>query len=339
MDRLRVGVVGTGWVATARHLPALTRDPRVVVEGVCDRNEERARQVAARFGVATYADMDAVGAAGLDAVFVATSPWSHAEVTVAALDAGSHVFCEKPMAMDESEAQAMVRAAESSGRLLCVSHNFLFSRSVDRARRLLGGEQASYVMGLQLSSLKRRLPSWHASLPGGLLQDESPHLLYLLSHFCGWPLTLDHARATGPMKGQIPSTVELLVRGPVCAGQITMSFDSAVSEWHVGIVTRSRVVGLDLFRDICTGIGPDGTHRASDIARTSARVVADHVAGFATSGANLALGRQFWGHDVLISRFVEACRAGGPSPVDPRVAMSIVTLTDRLLDDIGLVRH
>jgi predicted dehydrogenase len=310
-----------------------------LVEGVCDRNEERARQVAARFGLATYTGVDDMCATGLDAVFVATSPWSHAEVSIAALEAGSHVFCEKPMAMNESEAQAMVQAAESADRLLCISHNFLFSRSVDRARRLLRGELPSYVMGLQLSSLKRRLPSWHAALPGGLLQDESPHLLYLLSSFCGWPLTLDHARAIWPHKGQSPSTVELLVQGAGCPGQVTMSFDSAVSEWHVGIVTSSRVVGLDLFRDICTGVGPDGSHRASDIARTSARVFADHVAGFATSGANLALGRQFWGHDVLISRFIEACRSGGQSPVDPRVAMSIVGLTDRILDDIGLVRR
>ena len=86
---------------------------------------------------------------------------------------------------------------------------------------------------------------------------------------------------------------------------MTMQFEAPVSEWHVGLMSATQVIDLDLFRDIAVRLPSDGAHQARDIARSSARVVLGHVAGFAGSGMRLVARKQRWGHDVLISEFID----------------------------------
>lgn len=335
--KVRVGLAGAGWVMTARHLPAFLAHPQTEVVAVYDRQLARAEALARRAGrdVRAHSDLDAFLDEGLDAVSVATSPWSHRDIAVAALDRGAHVFTEKPMAMNSEQAQDMVAAATAADRVLCVSHNFLFSRSVQRADSLTAGAPVDYVSGVQLSSEGRRLPTWYRGLPGGLMFDEAPHMLYCMNHYLGGSLRLDHARGTFAEDGH-PRTVELLLRGRTGIGQITMVFCAAVSEWHLNLSTPTGVVSLDLFRDIAMRLGPDGHHGALDIARTSAGAVAGHLGGFARSGARLLTGRQHWGHDVVIGRFVDATLGRCPSPVRLEDAVDVVSITDSILDALDL---
>ncbi len=332
MRELRVGVAGAGWVARNRHIPALDACPRARVVAVYDRDVRRARSAAEEFGVAAVDTVEGLLGQGLDAVSVCTSPWSHAEIAVAALEADLHVLVEKPMALDLSEATAMAESAKRAGRLLCVSHNFLFSRSVRKAERLLAGEKLSYGLGLQVSSDRRRLPSWYRELPGGLFLDESPHLFYTLQHFLG-RLDVEGVRTLGDAAS--PDGVEIWLRGPRGPGQVTMVFAAPVSEWHVGLVGAERVVGIDLFRDIAVQARSDGAHRAGDVFRTSLALAGGHGAGFVSSGMRLATGRQFWGHDELVRLFVDAALYGGASPVDLADALNVVRVTDEVLADMG----
>ena len=330
----RVGVIGTGWVAQERHIPSFQAIPGVEVAGVYDRREDQARQVAHRFGIPFAARRrEDLLDADLDAVSIATSPWSHAEHTCMALESGLHVFCEKPMALGADEASAMAEAASAAAKTLTVSHNFLYARSSQLARRYLGADPGlSWVGATQLSSAARRLPEWYRDLPGGLLFDEVPHLLYLLRDWCG-PLSLARASATWREDGH-PAVVQALFSGHVPA-QATMIFGAPLSEWHVTLVGRVRVVDLDLFRDIAVRLPSDQTHSALDIARTSAKAVADHGVGFAASGLALVRGRQRWGHDRLIRAFVRAARGLGPNPVPLPDALDVVRMSDELLDGIG----
>jgi len=330
----RVGVVGTGWVARNRHIPCLRSIPGVEVAGVFDRRIDRARDAARQFGIDVVAeDAAELFDAGLDAVVVATPPWTHAGYARSALAAGLHVFCEKPMALDATEAASMAEAATSGGRILTVSHNFGFSRATRLAREWLGpAPDLLIATAVQLSSERRRLPDWYRDLRGGLLFDEVPHLLYTLRQWCG-PLEITSARATRQADGH-PGVVEVELSGAVPARAVLV-FGAPVSEWHVTLVGRRRVADLDLFRDIAVRVGPDGPHPAADIARTSARAMLDHGIGFAGSGIRMLGGRLYWGHDRLIAAFVDACRGNRDNPVPLDEALDVVAMTDRLLALIG----
>jgi hypothetical protein len=91
-----------------------------------------------------------------------------------------------------------------------------------------------------------------------------------------------------------------------------------------------------LFRDIALTIRPDGRHGALDITRTSATAVAGHLTGFARTGTRLLTRRQFWGHDVIIHRFIDATLGRGSSPVPVQDALNVVELTDNVITALHL---
>ncbi len=267
---LAVGVIGAGWVATARHIPSFQRDPRVRVEALLEPAPQRARDAARRYHIPhTYSELPAFLAHGLDVVAICTPPWTHAPLAIEALRRGCHVLVEKPMAMSVEEASQMVEAAKEAGTSLCIAHNFLFSRSMRKAMLLLErGDvgQVQHAIALQLSSPQRRLPSWYPDLPGGLFFDESPHMVYLLRRFLG-DLTVQQAwgQAAPPDVAQTLDRVEARLQGAWGSAHLSMSFRSPISEWLLMVVGTKRVLVLDVFRDILMVQSPDGAHGTGDV--------------------------------------------------------------------------
>src|SRR5262249_3865604 len=126
----RVAVIGCGRIATRQHLPAFSRAAQAgacTLVGGCDIDRERAEAAARSYGGAAFHSADALLArARPDVVSIATLPSSHRELVVQALDAGCHVLCEKPVAMQVGEADEMVRAAERAGRLLSICFQYRY---------------------------------------------------------------------------------------------------------------------------------------------------------------------------------------------------------------------
>jgi len=122
--RLRIGVVGVGLLGT-RHARLWAQQPDVELVGVADARRERADDVAAAWGapVAAASVDELLSRARPDAISVATPDFLHREPVVAALRAGVHVLCEKPLAMTTEDAAAMVEAARRAGRHLMVNHS------------------------------------------------------------------------------------------------------------------------------------------------------------------------------------------------------------------------
>lgn len=333
---LRVGIVGAGWVATARHIPAFKRAKGCEIVGIVDPKIERGRATARRYNIAlAVRTLDELLDHRVDVVSICTPPWTHAELARKALKAGVHVFTEKPMATTTADAASMLVAAQEARKTLCVSHNFLFSRSARRAQKALAARPAErplHVAAIQLSSSSRRLPSWYERLPGGLFFDEAPHMIYLLRHFLG-DLRLVGATATrGPSDSrQLYRSVQASFESKTGSASLLMVFDSPVSEWLISIITPSRVVILDLFRDICVVLGTDRSHGPKDVLRTSLSAMWQHVVGVATSGVRYYAGRLFYGHDVLIERFARSIREGVPPPVTGEDGLAVT----RVLEDIG----
>ncbi len=122
MSKLKVGIIGTGSISTS-HIEGYKKNPNVELYAFCDVNEERVKAAGEQHGVnRLYTDANKMLAdlPELDAVSVCTWNSAHAPCTIAALNAGKHVLCEKPMAMNEEEAKAMQEAAAKSGKLLMI---------------------------------------------------------------------------------------------------------------------------------------------------------------------------------------------------------------------------
>ena len=116
---LRVGIVGAGANTRKLHIPNLQKQPGVEVVAVANRSRESGRRAADEFGIPRVADhwREIVEDGGIDAVCIGTWPYLHAPVTIAALEAGKHVLCEARMAMNASQAHAMLEAARANPHL------------------------------------------------------------------------------------------------------------------------------------------------------------------------------------------------------------------------------
>jgi predicted dehydrogenase len=138
MDRsLEVGVVGVGFGAMV-HIPTFQSEGLEVI-AVCARRQERAEAAARRFGIPhAFSDLGSMlKLDGLDAVSIVTPTNLHYEMSLAALEAGKHVLCEKPLATDAAQAHAMWQRARTSGLTAMVAYEFRFAPAVLGAKQLL----------------------------------------------------------------------------------------------------------------------------------------------------------------------------------------------------------
>jgi 1,5-anhydro-D-fructose reductase (1,5-anhydro-D-mannitol-forming) len=127
-------VIGIGDISARRVIPAIQAEARSKLYGVVTRDPAKA----AKYGAKVWTNLDeALADSAIDAVYVATPVFLHGPETVAALKAGKHVMCEKPMAMNEAEARTMVRTAEESGRKFGVAYYRRAYPKVKRAKELL----------------------------------------------------------------------------------------------------------------------------------------------------------------------------------------------------------
>ena len=136
---IKIGIIGCGKIAQVRHLPEYDEHPEAKIWGLFDINQQRAQELAQQYGAKAYESYEAMLAdPEIDAVSVCAANFAHAEISVAALNAGKHVLCEKPMAVTLSECEAMVEAAKKNGKYLMIGHNQRLAKAHTTARQLIG---------------------------------------------------------------------------------------------------------------------------------------------------------------------------------------------------------
>ena len=135
---LKVGIIGCGKIAQVRHLPEYAANPHVELVGYYDKNESRAAEMAEKYGGTAYSTyFELLKNPEIDAVSVCVENRNHAEIATAALYAGKHVLCEKPMAVTLAECESMVAAAERNNKKLMIGHNMRFDPVYRKAKELL----------------------------------------------------------------------------------------------------------------------------------------------------------------------------------------------------------
>ncbi|MEF7565236.1 Gfo/Idh/MocA family oxidoreductase [Bacillus infantis] len=194
MEKLRIGIIGAGGIAQSRHIPALlTLSELASVEAICDIHEETARLTAEKFGVPhafrDYQDMLEI----VDAVVICTPNRYHAEISVAALKAGKHVLCEKPMAMTAEECEEMIKASKKSGKQLAIAYHYRFMKEARAAKKVIEENEIGQPIVARAKALRRRkVPGWGVFTNkelqgGGAMIDYGCHFLDLALWLLGSP--------------------------------------------------------------------------------------------------------------------------------------------------------
>jgi predicted dehydrogenase len=199
-SQLRVGVIGTGFGSVVQ-IPAFRAHPRVKVVAVASGTPGNAGKTAAVFGVPhAFDDWRGLVTADLDLVSITTPPYLHHAMALAALDAGRHVLCEKPMALSATEADAMLAHAERARRAHVIDHELRFNPNRRKVRRLIeegfiGVPRHVLLTAVNPSRLDPAKPwSWwfDEARGGGVLGAVGSHQVDLLRYWLG-----DIAAVTG----------------------------------------------------------------------------------------------------------------------------------------------
>jgi len=200
---LRVAIIGCGKIADS-HAAQIRRIPNCALVGACDREELMARQFAERFAIPlafTCVD-DMLQNARPNVVHITTPPQSHYALARQCLEAGVHVYVEKPFTLHTAEAEELIRVAQTRGLKITAGHDDQFSHVARRLRALvrqgwLGGPPVHLesVYGYEMSdgyakALLGDQNHWVRQLPGGLLHNIISHGIARIAEYCDSPKPL-----------------------------------------------------------------------------------------------------------------------------------------------------
>ena len=188
-NKLKAGIIGCGGIANGKHMPALKKVPNVEMVAFCDIIEERAQKAAKEFGVPgakVYTDYrELLQDKSIDVVHVLTPNRDHSYITVDALEAGKHVMCEKPMAINPAEAQKMLDAAKETGKILTIGYQNRYRPDSQYLKRACENGELGEIYFAKAHAIRRRaVPTWGVFLNeyeqgGGPLIDIGTHALDL----------------------------------------------------------------------------------------------------------------------------------------------------------------
>jgi len=183
------GIIGCGKIASSKHMPGLARLENVELRAFQNRTKSKAVIAAESFGAEnpriyeTYSEL--LRDPDIDVVHICTPNDSHCEISIAALEAGKHVMCEKPMALNAKDARTMVETAEKTGKKLSISYQNRFRRDSQYLKQLCAEGVLGDIYFAKAHAVRRRwIPTWGDFLNkekqgGGALIDIGTHALDL----------------------------------------------------------------------------------------------------------------------------------------------------------------
>lgn len=188
MAKLKIGFIGCGGIANQKHFPGMSQQKEHVdLVAFCDLIPERAEKAAKEYGTPdakVYTDYhELLADPTIDAVHVLTPNIAHCEITIAALEAGKHVLCEKPMAATTADAKKMLDARDRTGKMLTIGYQYRHFPANQVAKKVVDDGWLGDIYYAEASYLRYRgVPTWgvftdKSKQGGGPLIDIGTHTL------------------------------------------------------------------------------------------------------------------------------------------------------------------
>lgn len=213
-----IGIIGGGGIAQGVHIPGYQALKTAKVLAVADPVEATQQIARDKFGVEhTYADYrEMLARDDIDAVSITTPNFLHMQAAIDALNAGKHVLCEKPLAMNAKEGAKMVAAAQKNDRKLMCGYNHRFRPEVQTLKKFAEDGALGKMYFARVQALRRRgIPSWGLFVSkekngGGPLIDIGVHMLDATMHVLGFPKPIAVSGKTYQMFGKKSDVLGLM---------------------------------------------------------------------------------------------------------------------------------
>jgi len=190
-QKLKLGIVGLGRGFTVL-LPTLTFHPRLEITAAADTRPEARERFEADFGGTAYEPVEAMCEyADIDAVYIATPHFCHADHTVTAVQAGKHVLVEKPMALKIEDCTRMIDAAASAGVYLLVGPSHSYDAPIVEAKRIIDSDAYGplhLIIGINYTDFiyrPRRPDELDSKQGGGVVYSQAAHQIDVARFLCG----------------------------------------------------------------------------------------------------------------------------------------------------------
>ena len=329
---IRVGLVGCGRMGKV-HLRLLSELEGVQIVGVVDTDRDRANALAAggRSGLVAGSLESLLELARPDAVHILSPPATHASLACTALQAGCHVFVEKPMALTADEARLVIAAAEN-GKILTVGHNYLFDPVIRTAQAYVAEDRLGQLLGFD--AFHGALPGgpvWLFELPSGPWMEDVPHMLYLSMHFMG---DIQVLQAIGHPPAKQSKVTELRVVAQHVGGVSSLIYSANTAPFRIRLTLfgTKRTLEIDLKAGTLVEHRAFKGHRWLTKGVAALDVTSQLLLGTGRNAVRVLLGRERgWpGLRALLEAFYAAIRDGGPSPAPAIEGLRVAELSEEI---------
>ena len=322
MEKMRVGVIGCGAIS-GNHFHGIHLSEHAELAAVCDIDPAKMKKAAEAQSVEGYLDYhDLIARPDLDAVHICVPHYLHAEISIAALNAGKHVLCEKPMGVSLQEAQAMVQAARASGKALTVCFQNRFNGASQRMKEIIDSGELGKVLGGSAFVCWDRGGAYYANCPwrgkwategGSVLINQAIHTLDLMKWLAGGfdlkACTMSAKRLMDEIETE--DTCDMLLENQAGGRFLFYCSNCCVSNMPVqlNLVLEKGELRMDGSR--LTIQGPRGTF-------------------FEDYASETQVGKDYWGsgHDLLIGNFYAQLAKGEAPLISPEDGMDTTRLMD-----------
>lgn len=349
---LKVGIVGCGKIADG-HVEEIQKMPELArIVGVCDREPIMAEQIAMRYGLAYHTtDVDRLLAEQKpDVLHITTPPASHLPLARQAMDAGCHVYVEKPMTLSLADTKALVAHAEKTKKKVTIGYTYLFDPPALEMRALIREGVLGDIVhvesfygynlaGAYGSAILGDPNHWVLKLPGQLLHNNIDHLLNKLLEFieADEPKIVAHglvrrASRFGDIRDAMLDELRLLMHDGRTTAYGTFSSHARPAGHFARVYGTKNTAHVDYIARTVTleasGSLPSAIGRlvpAFEMAARFARAGARNVGRFARSEFHF-----FSGLSYLIRAFYESILNDGPPPISTRDIVRISWMLDEI---------
>jgi predicted dehydrogenase len=344
LKKVRAAIIGSGLIAGKKHIPAFLKLGRKAeLVALCDLNLVAAKQMATQFGIpSTYSNMaEMLKTEKPDLVDICTPPQTHARLAIEAMRHGCHVLVEKPMALTVADCDQIVQASEEYGLKVCVGHSDLFYEAFVKARRMVANGTIGRVRGLNIflstptDYMTSRPEHWAHKLPGGVIGETGPHIVYMTLAFIPriQTVSVDALKIMNNYPWSSFEDYRINLIGDEAISSATVIYTT--DEWaaKVEVLGDKGFLMLDLesmnvlhYRRTELKPFPVGLSLLGESAQLAR--------SFVSNAIRVVTGRVRSTHEIIISQFADSILSGAEPPVRAQEGREAVRVLNMVVENI-----